>query len=131
MEITIDGKVVPLNFGLGYIDEANALDPMEMENMGKTDLGTMMLREKMLAGNLGSLINIIYAATWDASPRPPMAKVRDFVGNSDADTLEKLTDDLLAEMDKSGPLKWQKLQAEKAQKRAQKLEVAANRSKKS
>ena len=117
MEITIGNKVQKLNFGFGFIHEANKAWNTTKNGI-QVNLGVMYTKLAMETADIERLVDVIYFATVENSPRVGKKEVMNYISTLPYKEMEELFDEVQKELDASVPVKFAVTQIEKTAKKA-------------
>lgn len=124
MEITINGNKQDLNFGLGFVHEANEKWNSEKNGM-KINLGVAYVFTAMQTNDIEQLTDIVYLATSENKHRCSHKDVMHYVDSLSVEEMEELFDQVAKEVDSSAPVQFAvkkiKAAAKEAQRKAKKI----------
>ena len=88
-ELTINGQVVPFNFGMGFLREVNALVSAPVEGLAgvKQNIGLRYIVARLFDGDVEGLVEVLNIANKGCVPRITKAELDTFVedGRTDID----------------------------------------------
>lgn len=100
MKVTIKDKEQILTFGIGFLRELDKVAPVIIKDV-PLGMGLQLKIPELLAGNIATLSDVIYCATFTNSNRPSRVDVDFFVENLPDDELDLLFDLVYEELEKS------------------------------
>ena len=104
MEITIDNKKIPLEFGVRFIRELDKAMAVNVDIRGfqlKFGMGLMRAILTLRTNDVATLAEIIYAAAYSASPRPSQDKIDNYIDGLTPTQLDKLFTSVVKTMNES------------------------------
>lgn len=107
MQIKIKNNEYNLNFGVRFVRELDKVAGVTLNQNGvKQSFGMGVTRNiiPLRQYDPATLATVLKCATWDNVKRPNQKEIDDFIDNPETD-LEKLFDDVLAEMDQANAIK--------------------------
>ena len=100
MKLTINNKEQNLTFGIGFLRELDKIAPVIIKDIA-LGMGLQMKIPELLAGNLATLSDIVYCATFTNPSRPTRLEVDTFIETLPEDELDLLFDLIYEELEKS------------------------------
>jgi hypothetical protein len=104
MKIKINSKEFELNFGVRFVNELDHVAALKTFNGVEFGMGLTKSIPALKAYDPAVLAKVLYSSTVLCSPRPGLEDIYDFI-DSPATDIEKLFDDVNAELIKSNALK--------------------------
>ncbi len=102
MEITINHKKIQLKFGIRFLRELDKIDGVEVQGQS-LGFAIQVALPKLENFDPVTLSDALYAASYEASPRPSRADVDDYVDT--CDDLESLFIEIRREIETSNSIK--------------------------
>lgn len=100
LELTIDGKVYPFNFGMGFMREINKRMSRPVDGMvdTKKNIGLQYKIAELIDGDVETLVEVLEAANKGMSPRVTREMLDNYIDSEDVeiDELFKTVMDFLS-----------------------------------
>lgn len=105
-ELTMNGQVVQLNFGMGFLREMNKKVSVPVDGMPnvKQDVGCRYNIAKILDGDVEALVDVIDAGNKGCTPRVTRAAIDAFVDDEETN-IDQVFDSVLGFLEKANATK--------------------------
>ena len=104
-EITINGTVYKLKFGIGFVKEVNGRRQAPLGNGMKEDVGLEYVIAKIQEGDILTLVDVLDLGNkYAGEPRLTRSVIEDYLEDENTD-IERLFDDVLGFFEKSNATK--------------------------
>lgn len=86
-ELEMNGQVVELNFGMGFLRKINATKSVPVDGMKgvNENIGLRYAVGGLIEGDVEALVNVLYMANEGCEPRVTKKVLDDFIENQDTD----------------------------------------------
>ena len=104
-EITINGTVYKLKFGIGFVNEVNGRRQAPLGNGMKEDVGLEYVIAKIQEGDILTLVDVLDLGNkYAGEPRLTRSVIEEYLEDENTD-IERLFDDVLGFFEKSNATK--------------------------
>lgn len=95
-ELTMNGKVIPFKFGVGFLREINKTVQVPVDGAPgtKNNIGLRVAIGKLYDGDVETLVQVLDLANKGQNPRVTVADIENYIDDEDTD-IEKLFDDMM------------------------------------